>query len=171
MNSRTFTIPGDRVRAGYVIKAMGEFVIAMTQAGHSLVATFSEESKTRDQEKKFHGMIGDISEQAEHLGSKWGPADWKRLLLDKFARETGRVGGRIIPNLDSNGVVEVGIQSRKFGKRDAIEFIEFLYQWGTENGCYFTEKVTDPSTGEIHVVTWQIAKARDEASERQEVPA
>lgn len=49
MRAITFNIPGDRVRASYVIKAMSEFVIAMTQAGHSLVATFSEESKTREQ--------------------------------------------------------------------------------------------------------------------------
>lgn len=164
MKPRAFTIPGDRVRAAYVIRAMTEFVIAMTQAGHSLVATFSEESKTREQEKKYHGMIGDISEQAEHLGSKWDELDWKRLLLDKFARETGRIGGRIIPNLDSNGVVEVGILSRKFGKKDANEFIEWLYAWGSENGCWFTEKVTDPETGEIFTVTWQMAKQREEVA-------
>lgn len=164
MKPRAFTIPGDRVRAAYVIKAMTEFVIAMTQAGHSLVATFREESKTREQEAKYHSMIGDIAEQAEHLGSKWTAEDWKRLLLDKFARETGRTGGKIIPNLDSSGIVEVGILSRKFGKREASEFIEFLHQWGAENGCYFTEKVTDPETGEIFTVTWQMAKQREEVA-------
>ena len=164
MKSRAFIIPGDRVRASFVIKAMTEFVIAMTQAGHSLVATFSEESKTREQEKKYHGMIGDISEQAQHLGSKWDATDWKRLLVDKFARETGRTSGRIIPNLDSNGVVEVGVLTRKFGKRDAIEFIEWLYAWGAENGCCFTEVVTDPETGEIFTVTWQMAKQREEVT-------
>ncbi|MBQ0917470.1 recombination protein NinB [Hydrogenophaga aromaticivorans] len=164
MKPRAFTIPGDRMRAAHVIRAMSEFVIAMTQAGHSLVATFSEESKTREQEAKYHSMIGDIAEQAEHLGSKWTAEDWKRLLLDKFARETGRTGGKIIPNLDSNGVVEVGILSRKFGKREASEFIEFLMSWGAENGCYFTEKVTDPETGEIFTVTWQMAKQREEVA-------
>ena len=165
MRSKTFTIPGDPVRASAVLKAAIEpFIKAMTFAGHGLVASFSEESKTRDQEKKYHSMIGDIAEQAQHLGSSWDASDWKRLLLDKFARETRKPTGRIIPNLDSNGVVEVGILSRKFGKREASEFIEWLHAWGAENGCYFTEKVTDPETGEIHTVTWQMAKARDEVA-------
>ena len=163
MKARAFSVPGDRVRAAYVIRAMTEFVTAMVQAGHSLVCTVSEESKTREQEKKYHGMIGDISEQAQHLGASWKPPDWKRLLVDKFARETGRRTGRIIPNLDSNGVVEVGVLTRKFGKRDAIEFIEWLYAWGSENGCYFTEEVVDEH-GEVHEVTWQQAKQREEAA-------
>lgn len=163
--NKTFVLPANWQESYKVFSGpVKEFVKAMNMAGHTLVATFSEESKTREQEKKYHGMIGDISEQAQHLGSKWDDADWKRLLLDKFARETGRTGGRIIPNLDSNGVVEVGIVSRKFGKRDANEFIEWLYAWGSENGCYFTEKVTDPMTGVVHVVTWQMAKQRDEVA-------
>lgn len=162
--NKTFVLPPNWIESHKVLSGpIKEFVKAMNTAGHTLIATFTEESKTREQEMKYHGMIGDISEQAQHLGSTWDEADWKRLLLDKFARETGRTGGRIIPNLDSNGVVEVGILSRKFGKKDANEFIEWLYAWGAENGCYFTEKVVDPNTGVVHLTTWQQAKARDEA--------
>lgn len=95
--------------------------------------------KSREQEKKYHAMIGEVSDQAQHLGSKWEAEDWKRLLLDKFARETGRTHGKIIPNLDQNGVVEVGIQSRRFSVSDGGEFIEWLYAWGTENGITFSE--------------------------------
>lgn len=57
--------------------------------------------------------------------------------------------GRVIPNLDSSGVVEVGILSRRFNTHDASEFIEWLYAWGTEHGIVFRDSEIDPETGEI----------------------
>lgn len=113
-----------------------------------MVLSLVPESKTREQEKKYHAMIGEIAKQAQHLGAKWEFEDWKRLLLDKFARETGRTHGKIIPNLDQTGVVEVGVQSRKFSKVDGSEFIEWLHCWGAENGIEFAEWA-DEETGEI----------------------
>jgi len=121
---------------------------AMLTAGNRMVLSLTEESKTRSQEKLYHALIGDIAKQAQHLGAKWEPEDWKRLLLDKFARETGRTHGKIIPNLNSSGVVEVGLLSRKFSKRTANEFVEFLYAWAADNGIDFAEHI-DAETGEI----------------------
>lgn len=139
---------------------VGLWVKAMTQDGHRLVMSITSESKTRDQEKKYHAMVGDIAQQAHHLGASWEADDWKRLLIDKFARETGRTHGKVIPNLDSNGVVEVGVLSRKFSRKDGAEFIEWLYAWGSENGCEFTEEWIDPDSGELIKTTWQQKVAR-----------
>ena len=107
---------------------------ALLMAGHRPVLWLKEEDQSRDQQEMYHSLIGEIAAQASHLGAKWGAEDWKRLLIDKWARETGRSHGKVIPNLDGSGVVEVGVLSRKFGKRDANEFIEWLYAWGAENG-------------------------------------
>ena len=139
-----------------------EWIKAMTLAGHRLVLSITPQSKTRDQEKKYHAMVGDIAQQAQHLGASWEAEDWKRLLIDKFARETGRTHGRVIPNLDSNGVVEVGVLSRKFSRKDGSEFIEWLHAWGAENGCEFTEEWVDPDSGEVIKTTWQQKVARRE---------
>jgi len=111
-----------------------EFAKNLTMAGHKLILEVKPLSKSREQEEKYHAMLGEIATQAEHLGSRWMAEDWKRLLLDKFARETGKSHGAIIPNLDSSGVVQVGIQSRNFSKSDGAEFIEWLHAWGAENG-------------------------------------
>ena len=92
-----------------------------------------------DQNSKFHAVIEEIAQQASHLGSKWDSESWKRLLLDKFGKETGRARGRVIPNLDGDGVVEVGLQSRKFTKQDASEFVEFLHWWCEENGVRLSQ--------------------------------
>jgi hypothetical protein len=65
---------------------------------------------------------------------------WKRLLVDSFARVKAAEGdpvqgvGSIIPNLDGTGFVQLGVQTRKFSKRHASEFIEFLLAWTTEKG-------------------------------------
>ena len=111
---------------------------ALLMAGHRPVLWLKEEDQSRDQQEMYHSLIGEIAAQASHLGAKWGAEDWKRLLIDKWARETGRSHGKVIPNLDGSGVVEVGVLSRKFGKRDANEFIEFLYAWGAQNGVELT---------------------------------
>lgn len=121
----------------------------MLLAGHRLVLEARTASKSRDQEKKYHAMIGEISQQAKHIGASWEAEDWKRLLIDKFARDTNRTHGKVIPNLDSNGVVEVGVLSRKFSRTDASEFIEWLHAWAAENGVHFSDEYIDTETGEV----------------------
>ena len=125
-------------QAHQCVKQAWEYAKNLTMAGQKLILEVKPMSKSREQEEKYHAMIGEIANQAAHLGSRWMCDDWKRLLLDKFARETGRTHGSIIPNLDNTGVVQVGIQSRKFTKTDGAEFIEWLYAWGVENGITWT---------------------------------
>lgn len=93
-----------------------------------------EKRRTLDQNALYHSVIQQIAEQSSHLGSKWDAESWKRLLLDAFAKETKRARGRVIPNLTGDGVVEIGLQSRKFTKHDASEFVEYLLWWCSENG-------------------------------------
>ena len=112
---------------------------SMLIAGHRMVIEIRQIGKSREQEEKYHAMIGEVAKQAQHLGASWQAEDWKRLLIDKFARETGRTHGKVIPNLDKTGVVEVGIQSRKFSTSDGSEFIEWLHAWGAENGITYSD--------------------------------
>lgn len=97
------------------------------------------ERKSRTQEEKYHAIIGEIAEQTSHLGSKWDTESWKRLLLDAFAKETKRPRGKVIPNLTGDGVVEIGLQSRKFTKADASDFVEWLLWWCSENGVELSQ--------------------------------
>ena len=103
-------------------------------SGKHLTMEIKLVSKTREQEEKYHAMIGDIAKQAQHLGAKWSSEDWKRLLVDQFLRETENIQGKIVPNLDGTGIVQLGLQTRKFTKEQASEFVEWLYAWSSENG-------------------------------------
>jgi hypothetical protein len=103
-------------------------------AGKHLTMEIKLESKSREQEEKYHAMINDIAKQAQHLGAKWSSEDWKRLLVDQFLRETENIQGKIVPNLDGSGIVQLGLQTRKFTKDQASEFVEWLYFWAANNG-------------------------------------
>jgi hypothetical protein len=72
------------------------------------------------------------------MGQKFNKDDWKRMLIDAFARVKATDGeplkgwGRIVPSLDGTGFVQLGIQSRDFRKSIASEFIEHLYAFGSQ---------------------------------------
>jgi NinB protein len=108
-------------------------------AGRQLTLEIKPAKRTDSQNEKFHAIIGDIAKQAQHMGAKWDAEDWKRLLVDKFMRESWQTDLTIIPNLDSTGIVQLGIQTRKFTKEQASEFVEFLLAWSAENGVTINE--------------------------------
>ena len=109
-------------------------------APHGLMVTFQEASKSRIQEEKYHAMITDISRQVRFNYQYYDAEDWKRLLIDAFVRVKLSLGepikdsGRVLPSLDGTGVVQLGVQSRRFKKSEANDFIEYLYSYGSENG-------------------------------------
>jgi hypothetical protein len=102
-----------------------------------LTLEIKEANKSREQEEKYHAMIGEIAKQAQHLGAKWDAESWKRLLVDQFCRDSNIKTGVVIPNLSGDGIVQLGFQTRKFTKEQASEFVEWLHAWGAENGVTY----------------------------------
>jgi hypothetical protein len=90
--------------------------------------------KSREQEKMYHALIGDIARQATHLGAKWDAEDWKRFLIWQYSKDSGMSTGRFVQSLDGTGIVQLGLQSRKFSKEEATEFVEWLLAWSAQNG-------------------------------------
>ena len=107
--------------------------------GKKLTLEIKDQKRSEDQNSKYHAMLGEIAEQASHLGSKWDAEDWKRLLVQEFCKEKGLPAGRVIPNLSGDGICQLGQQTRHFSKEQASEFVEWLHAWGAENGITFTE--------------------------------
>lgn len=108
-------------------------------AGNKLILTIEKESKSRDQEEMYHALIGHIAKQASHLGAKWSPDDWKRFLVWQFAKEVGISTGKLVPSLDGTGIVQLGLQTRKFKKDEASQFTEWLIAWAAQNGVEIPE--------------------------------
>lgn len=93
-------------------------------------------AKKREQEDRYHAMIGDIAKQATYAGRSWDADDTKRILIDEFADEMRSAGtplhhdGRLIPSENGRRVIQLGVQSSKFYVGEASQFIEFLFAWG-----------------------------------------
>ena len=104
-----------------------------------LTLEIKQANKSREQEEKYHAMIGEIAKQAQHLGAKWDAESWKRLLVDQFCRESDIKTGVVIPNLSGDGIVQLGFQTRKFTKEQASEFVEWLNAWGAEHGITYSQ--------------------------------
>ena len=109
-------------------------VKANLMAGHKMRIEIKKGTRSLDQSAKFHAMIDSIGAAMRQVGSTWTDEDWKRLLIDQWAHETGRKFGKVVPSLDGERVVQLGWQSRDFSTEDASEFIEWLYAWSAEKG-------------------------------------
>jgi hypothetical protein len=127
-------------------------VRAVQEAPAGYWITVSEPRKSREQEERYHAMLGDLSEQWKLHGRKWDAESMKRLCIDQFKRDTikdpdfsemWRAMGdiEIAPSIDGSGIVALGTQSRKFPKRLASAFIEWLFALGAEVGVRWTDPV------------------------------
>jgi len=97
------------------------------------------------QNAKCHAMLADISRQYEFECGKLDVEDTKRMLVDAFARVKAAMGeplpghGISVPSLIGNGVVQLGIQTRRFSKELMAEFITYLHAWGIDHGVRFSD--------------------------------
>lgn len=109
---------------------------AVMSATEGYEVRITEPKKKREQEEKYHAMIGDIARQVDHIGRKWHADDMKRILVDEFAEEMRLAGtplhhdGRVIPSFDGRRIVQLGIQTSNFYVKEAAQFIEYLFAFG-----------------------------------------
>ena len=129
----------DKAQAKTLMTGLWPKVLVALESGKQLSMEIKATSKSREQEEKYHAMIGEIAKQASHMGAKWDAEDWKRLLVWQFCKDSGLNEGRILPSLDGTGIVQLGQQTRKFTKEQASEFVEWLHAWGAENGVTFEQ--------------------------------
>ena len=109
------------------------------ETGGRLTVEIKRESRSLEQNAKYHSVIHQIAKQSKHFGSTWDAESWKRLLVDAYTKELGQYTGQVIPNLTGDGIVQLGLQTRKFTKQQASEFTEWLMAWCAENGVTIHE--------------------------------
>jgi len=88
------------------------------------------------QNKLMHSIINQIAKQSQLHGSRWSTESWKRYLIDQWAHESGEMKSisKVMPSIDGERVVQLGHQSRRFTKEQAISFTEWLLYWANTNG-------------------------------------
>ena len=121
-------------QAHIVLKDLWPKIKETLQAGKQLRLEVKKATRSTDQNDMFHALIDKIYKAMKVVGSAWSADDWKRLLIDQWAHETGRKIGKVAPSLDGERVVQLGLQSHKFTVEEGSEFIEWLLCWMAEKG-------------------------------------
>ena len=109
------------------------------EAGKKYTLTLREKTRSNEQNEKYHAILSEIAEQAQHLGAKWSAEDWKRFCVAQFCKDEGISAGRIVPSLDGTGIVQLDYQTRKFTVEQAGKFIEWLQAWCANNGVELSQ--------------------------------
>ena len=121
-------------QAHLVLKDLWPKIKESLQTGKKLRLEVKRSTRSSDQNAMFHSLIDLVAKQMKAAGSAWSSDDWKRLLIDQWAHETGRKIGKVAPSLDGERVVQLGLQSHKFTVDEGSEFIEWLMAWMAEKG-------------------------------------
>lgn len=129
-----------RIRVTPATRQMLVQAVLTTPDGHFVA--IQEPTRSLNQNAKLHAMCGDIAAQMTWMGRKLGIEDWKRLLVDSWMRETGRM--HLVPSLDGKGVVALGQQTRSLGVKEMAELIESIQAFGDMNSVVWSEEPRIP---------------------------
>ena len=121
------------------MRALWDKMKPVLESGVELTVEVSRPNRSLQQNAMYHSIILAIAKQSRHLGSTWDADSWKRLLVDAYTKELGQNTGQVIPNLAGDGIVQLGLQTRKFTKQQASEFTEWLIAWCAQNGVTIHE--------------------------------
>ena len=116
---------------------------AMVMAGNELIVEIVC-AKTREQERLYHSCFRDLARDCLLGGHKNDEEAWKRALLQAFyeatrndpdyARDWKGRAPRLVPALEGDGLLLVGIESKRFTKNLAKAFITFVHATGDVRG-------------------------------------
>ena len=99
----------------------------------SVEVAIRQERRTPKQNKKMWTMLRDISEKVTWYGEKLTPEQWKDLATASF------YGCKVLPNLNNDGFVTVGVHTTGISKADMSAFFEYMYAFGAEHKVVWKE--------------------------------
>lgn len=90
--------------------------------------------RSLEQNKAMWSALSDVARQKHHHNLKLAPEDWRLIFLSGLDHEM-----RLVPNLEGNGVVQLGRSTSKLSKRDFSDLLDLIYAWGALNDVEFTD--------------------------------
>jgi hypothetical protein len=101
---------------------------------------FKETKRSIPQNDKLYATLTDVAKQVVWYGQKLTPTDWK----DVFT--AALVKARIVPNLDGNGFVQLGLHTSDMSKGELSNLLELIHHFGAEHGVIFHDPETKKGT-------------------------
>ena len=94
----------------------------------------TESRRSLDQNALFHAICSKVAKQRQWAGQWLDTEAYKRLFVDAWARHEQRVQTRVVPSLDGQSVVNLGLQTRRLSKQDFADLITFAQSYCDEHG-------------------------------------
>jgi len=129
----TFILRQDNARDRF--KAAWHAACELLQFGKPVRVELSEcvNKRSLEQNAMFHAICGDIAKQVKWAGKYRDTEAWKRLLCDAWARTENKTQAEIVPSLDGESVVNLGIQTRRMKVGDMADLITYAQSYAVEH--------------------------------------
>lgn len=95
---------------------------------------FKRAKRTLPQNARMWAMLTEVSEQAEHMGRKYTPEQWKCLFMHALGQEM-----EFLPALDGRTFIPIGHRSSDLSIEEMGNLIELLFVYGAEHGIVYKD--------------------------------
>ena len=122
-------------------------------SGAPMVLEVRPETRSDRQNRLLHALFGDVARQAEWLGKKRTPEEWKLLFVSGHAVAT-KQGADLVPGLEGE-FLNLRESTARMGKARMASLLDYVMAWAVEHGVELREArqwagmQVDPDTGEI----------------------
>lgn len=107
----------------------------LSQAPVGTRVEFKAPKRSLPQNDRLWAMLTDVATQLPWHGLKLTPDDWKFIFLDALKREM-----RTVPNIDGNGLVNLGRSSSDLTKAEMTDLIELMHAFGANHNVVFHDE-------------------------------
>ena len=98
------------------------------------IVMIQEPTRSLEQNARLWAMLNDISEQVVWYTRKLDSESWKHI----FSSSLNKLD--VVPNLDGNGFVALGLSTSKMSKRELSDMMELISAFGDENGVKWSHQ-------------------------------
>lgn len=99
-------------------------------------ATLEGPKRTNTQSALMWVLLGQLEKRAKYHGLKLSAEDWKIVMMSGLKSEM-----RVVPNLDSNGMVMLDRASSRLSVAEMAMLIDIIEAWAAMNGVELTHKI------------------------------
>lgn len=105
--------------------------------GGRLVLEVRPETRSDAQNRLLHALFSDVSKQAEWMGKKRTPEEWKLLFVSGHSVAT-KQGADLVPGLEGE-FLNLRESTARMGKARMASLLEYVISWGIDHGIEFRE--------------------------------
>ncbi len=119
-------------------------------AGTRLVLEIRPETRSTQQNRLLHALFYDVAKQAEWMGKKRTPAEWKLLFVSGHSVAT-KEGADMVPGLEGE-FLNLRESTAKMSKARMGSLLDYVMAWAAMNNIELKESqqwLVDPDSGEI----------------------